>query len=80
MAFTGIAKVQRKEEWRGWVPTADIKNRLGNIPDHVAPGPHNPLGARGLYLSPATRTLFIASTAPISRNTSARRSPPAASG
>jgi lipoprotein-anchoring transpeptidase ErfK/SrfK len=50
LAFTGIAKVQRKEEWPAWVPTADIKKRLGNIPDHVAPGPHNPLGARGLYL------------------------------
>jgi lipoprotein-anchoring transpeptidase ErfK/SrfK len=50
LAFTGVAKVQRKEEWPAWVPTADIKKRLGNIPDHVAPGPHNPLGARGLYL------------------------------
>ena len=50
LAFSGLARVQRKEEWPAWVPTTDIKKRLGNIPDHVAPGPHNPLGARGLYL------------------------------
>ena len=50
LAFSGIARVQRKEEWPAWVPTKNIKERLGNIPDHVAPGPHNPLGARGLYL------------------------------
>ena len=50
LAFTGIARVQRKEEWPAWTPTKNIKERLGNIPDHVAPGPHNPLGARGLYL------------------------------
>ncbi len=50
LAFTGIARVQRKEEWPAWTPTADIKKRMTGIPDHVAPGPHNPLGARGLYL------------------------------
>ncbi len=50
LVFSGVAKVGRKEEWPSWTPTADIKKRLGNIPDHVAPGPHNPLGARGLYL------------------------------
>jgi lipoprotein-anchoring transpeptidase ErfK/SrfK len=59
LAFSGLAKVQRKEEWPAWVPTADIKKRLGNIPDHVAPGPHNPLGARGLYLYTGNRdTLY----------------------
>ena len=50
LVFSGVAKVQRKEEWPSWVPTKDIKARLGNIPDRVEPGPHNPLGARGLYL------------------------------
>src|SRR5262249_30538562 len=50
LAFTGLARVQRKEEWPAWGPTADIKKRLTGIPNHVAPGPHNPLGARGLYL------------------------------
>ena len=50
LVFSGVAKVGRKEEWPSWTPTADIKKRLGNIPDFVGPGPHNPLGARGLYL------------------------------
>src|ERR1700704_3498440 len=50
LVFSGVAKVGRREEWPSWTPTADIKKRLGNIPDFVGPGPHNPLGARGLYL------------------------------
>ena len=51
LAFSGIAKVQRKAEWPTWVPTAAIKERLGpSIPNQVGPGPHNPLGARALYL------------------------------
>src|SRR5688572_21986592 len=59
LTFSGVAKVGRKEEWPSWVPTADIKKRLGNIPDFVGPGPHNPLGARGLYLFTGNRdTLY----------------------
>jgi lipoprotein-anchoring transpeptidase ErfK/SrfK len=50
LAWSGVAKVGRKEEWPAWVPTREIKQRLANIPDYVAPGPHNPLGARALYL------------------------------
>jgi lipoprotein-anchoring transpeptidase ErfK/SrfK len=50
LVWSGVAKVGRKEEWPTWTPTADIKRRLGNIPDFVGPGPHNPMGARGLYL------------------------------
>lgn len=49
LAFTGVAKVGRKEEWPSWTPTASIKKRM-DVPDHVGPGPHNPLGARALYL------------------------------
>ena len=59
LSWYGIAKVGRKEEWPAWVPTADIKKRLGNIPDFVGPGPHNPLGARGIYLFQGSKdTLF----------------------
>jgi lipoprotein-anchoring transpeptidase ErfK/SrfK len=59
LVFSGVAKVGRKEEWPSWTPTADIKKRLGNIPDFVGPGPHNPLGARGLYLFTGNRdTLY----------------------
>ena len=50
LAWSGLAKVGRKEEWPAWVPTSEIKHRLGNIPDYVSPGPHNPMGARALYL------------------------------
>ena len=51
LVWSGVAKIGRKEEWPSWTPTADIKKRLGSgIPDFVGPGPHNPLGARGLYL------------------------------
>ena len=50
LAFSGVANVGRKEEWPSWTPTNDIKKRLGNIPAYVAPGPHNPMGSRALYV------------------------------
>ena len=51
LVWSGVAKVGRKEEWPTWTPTADIKRRLGaGVPSFVGPGPHNPMGARGLYL------------------------------
>jgi lipoprotein-anchoring transpeptidase ErfK/SrfK len=50
LVWSGVAKVGRKEEWPSWTPTPDIKRRLGNIPNFVGPGPHNPMGARALYL------------------------------
>ena len=59
LAFSGVAKIARMQEWPAWVPTRDIKERLGNIPDFVKPGPHNPLGARALYLYQGNKdTLF----------------------
>jgi lipoprotein-anchoring transpeptidase ErfK/SrfK len=59
LSWYGIAKVGRKEEWPSWTPTADIKKRLGNIPDFVDGGPHNPMGARGVYLYQGSKdTLF----------------------
>jgi lipoprotein-anchoring transpeptidase ErfK/SrfK len=50
LAWSGVAKIGRLQEWPAWVPTREIKQRLGNIPDYVDPGPHNPMGARALYL------------------------------
>ena len=59
LSWYGIAKVGRKEEWPCWTPTAEIKRRLGNVPDHVDGGPHNPMGARGIYLYQGSKdTLF----------------------
>jgi lipoprotein-anchoring transpeptidase ErfK/SrfK len=50
LAWSGVAKVGRMEQWPAWVPTPEIKQRLANTPDYVKPGPHNPMGARALYL------------------------------
>jgi lipoprotein-anchoring transpeptidase ErfK/SrfK len=50
LAWSGVARIGRKEEWPAWVPTPEIKHRLANIPNYVSPGPHNPMGARALYL------------------------------
>jgi lipoprotein-anchoring transpeptidase ErfK/SrfK len=49
-AWTGIAKVGRMEEWPPWVPTAGEHARLDPLPAFVTGGPHNPMGARGIYL------------------------------
>jgi lipoprotein-anchoring transpeptidase ErfK/SrfK len=59
LLFYGIAKVGKKAEWPVWVPTADIKKRLPGVPNRVDGGPHNPLGARGIYLFQGPKdTLF----------------------
>jgi lipoprotein-anchoring transpeptidase ErfK/SrfK len=59
LAWSGVAKVGQLQEWPNWVPTADIKKRLGNIPTFVSGGPHNPLGARAIYLYEGNKdTLF----------------------
>lgn len=59
LSWYGIAKVGRKEEWPSWTPTAETRKRLGDIPAYVAPGPHNPMGARGIYLFQGSKdTLF----------------------
>jgi lipoprotein-anchoring transpeptidase ErfK/SrfK len=51
LVWSGIARINRKTEWPTWTPTKEIKTRLGSeIPDFVGPGPHNPMGARALYL------------------------------
>lgn len=59
LAFSGVAKVGRKAEWPTWTPTPEIKQRLPGVPNFVGPGPHNPMGARALYLYQGNRdTLF----------------------
>jgi len=50
LSWSGVAKIGRMEEWPSWTPTAEIRKRLSDIPSYVAPGPHNPMGARGIYL------------------------------
>ena len=48
-AWSGVAKVGRMTEWPSWTPTDGEKARL-DVPDFVAPGPQNPMGARAMYL------------------------------
>jgi lipoprotein-anchoring transpeptidase ErfK/SrfK len=54
-AWSGVARVGRKQEWPAWVPTEGEKQRLGNLPNYVAPGAHNPMGSRALYLYAGNR-------------------------
>jgi lipoprotein-anchoring transpeptidase ErfK/SrfK len=50
LAWSGVATVGRMTEWPDWIPTPDIRARVGPLPDRVPGGPANPLGARALYL------------------------------
>ena len=50
MNWRGTAKVGRKTEWPDWRPTNDTLKRIPDLPKYVSPGPHNPMGARALYL------------------------------
>ncbi|WP_029006037.1 L,D-transpeptidase [Azorhizobium doebereinerae] len=59
LAFRGEAKVGRKAEWPSWTPTPEIHQRIAGLPAYVGPGPHNPMGARALYLYQGSKdTLF----------------------
>lgn len=59
LAFRGDAKVGRKAEWPTWTPTPEIHQRIAGLPAFVGPGPHNPMGARALYLYQGSKdTLF----------------------
>lgn len=49
-AFSGVARVGRKAEWPSWRPTPSMRKRMPELPEFVDSGPHNPLGARALYL------------------------------
>ena len=49
-AWHGTAKVERKAEWPGWTPPAEMLKRRPDLPLHMEGGIENPLGARALYL------------------------------
>lgn len=48
--WSGVKAIERKAEWPDWVPPAEMIARQPYLPRFVAGGPHNPLGARALYL------------------------------
>jgi lipoprotein-anchoring transpeptidase ErfK/SrfK len=57
--WTGTSTVQRKSEWPGWTPPAEMLKRWPHLPSHMEGGPINPLGARALYLYQGNRdTLY----------------------
>ncbi len=58
-AWHGTAKIERKAEWPSWTPPRDMVKRRPDLPDHMAGGIDNPLGARAMYLFQGNRdTLF----------------------
>jgi lipoprotein-anchoring transpeptidase ErfK/SrfK len=48
--WSGVKSVTRKTEWPDWTPPAQMLLRRPDLPTHMDGGPHNPLGARALYL------------------------------
>src|SRR5262249_12577815 len=59
LAWSGVAKVGRKEEGPNWTPTAESQQRIEGLPSFVRGGPANPLGARAMYVFEGSRdTLY----------------------
>ncbi len=48
--WAGVHKVTRKAKWPDWTPPEEMRQRVPNLPVHMAGGVDNPLGARALYL------------------------------
>ena len=48
--WSGTVSVGGKAEWPNWRPPAEMRARDPRLPEHVPPGPLNPLGARAIYL------------------------------
>jgi lipoprotein-anchoring transpeptidase ErfK/SrfK len=49
--WSGVKTVERKAEWPDWTPPPEMIARQPYLPRFVAGGPHNPMGARAMYLS-----------------------------
>ncbi|MBX6327319.1 MAG: L,D-transpeptidase [Pseudolabrys sp.] len=48
--WSGTHRISAMKEWPDWVPPKDMLARQPGLPHFMAGGPHNPLGARALYL------------------------------
>jgi lipoprotein-anchoring transpeptidase ErfK/SrfK len=48
--WSGVQSISRKAEWPDWTPPPQMVQRQPYLPRFVAGGPHNPLGARAMYL------------------------------
>jgi lipoprotein-anchoring transpeptidase ErfK/SrfK len=48
--WSGTNKVSFKTEWPDWRPPVEMRERRPELPEFMAGGPENPLGARAIYL------------------------------
>ncbi|MCC2111525.1 MAG: L,D-transpeptidase, partial [Hyphomicrobiales bacterium] len=48
--WAGTHTISRKAEWPDWRPPAEMRERQPSLPEFMAGGPRNPLGARAMYL------------------------------
>ena len=48
--WQGTNKVSAKTEWPDWRPPVEMQARRPKLPEFMAGGPKNPLGARAIYL------------------------------
>jgi lipoprotein-anchoring transpeptidase ErfK/SrfK len=48
--WAGAHKVSAKVKWPSWNPPAEMRKRRPELPEFMAGGPENPLGARAIYL------------------------------
>jgi lipoprotein-anchoring transpeptidase ErfK/SrfK len=48
--WAGTKTITQKQEWPDWRPPEDMLKRRPDLPRYMTGGPHNPLGARAMYL------------------------------
>jgi len=48
--WAGAKSITAKKEWPDWTPPPEMLQRRPDLPNWMAGGPENPLGARALYL------------------------------
>ncbi|MGN6590233.1 MAG: L,D-transpeptidase, partial [Sphingomicrobium sp.] len=48
--WSGVHHVSAMREWPAWTPPQEMRRRQPYLPVSMPGGPHNPLGARALYL------------------------------
>ena len=48
--WKGSHQVSSKVKWPDWRPPVEMRKRRPELPAYMAGGPHNPLGARAIYL------------------------------
>jgi lipoprotein-anchoring transpeptidase ErfK/SrfK len=49
-AWSGTEKISKKVAWPDWLPPAEMRARKAGLPERMAGGVRNPLGAMALYL------------------------------